>query len=127
MVTDRWIEPSDITLLEISLAKDEHHKETTPDFFYAPGSVTKVYEDETGPVLFARGSKALRLDLQYVDNEDTKRNMRVMLDGFPALAKKAKESGFNELIFNTNSPLMRKFCIKRFGFVDSPGELRMFL
>lgn len=127
MVTDRFIEPGDLTLLELSLARDEHHKDTEPGFFYQPGTITKVYEDDSGPILFARGSAALRLDLQYVDNADVKRNMKAMLDGFDALAKKAKENGFGEIIFNTNSPMMKRFCTKRFGFIESGSELRKFL
>lgn len=124
MITDRLIEPSDITLLELSLAKDEHHKETEPSFFYQPGTVCKIYEDEFGPILYARGAAALRLDLQYVDNSDVKRNMKAMLGGFDALEKKAKENGFHEIIFTSNSPLMRRFCCKRFGFLESGNELR---
>ena len=127
MVTDRLIEAGDINLLELSLAKDEHHKDTDSSFFYQPGTVTKVYEDEDGPILFARGSAALRLDLQYVSNDDVKRNMKAMLSGFDALAKKAKENGFHEIIFTTNSEMMRRFCVKRFNFIESPGELRRFL
>lgn len=127
MVEDRLIEPGDITLLEVALAKDEDHKETEPAFFYQPGTVCKVYSDEFGPILFARGSAVLRLDLQYVDNKDVKRNMKAMLDGFDALAKKARENGFGEIIFNSNSPMMRRFCTKRFGFVESGNELRKFL
>lgn len=127
MVTDRFIEPSDLTLLEFSLAKDEHHKGTRPEFFFQHGTVCKVYEDDQGVALFVRGSKALRLDLQYVSNEDTKRNMKVMLEGFDKLAQKAKDNGFSEVIFNTNSEMMKRFCKKRFGFVESVGELRKLL
>lgn len=127
MVTDRFIEPSDMSTLAISLAKDEQHKGTEPEFFTQIGSVCKVYEDELGPILFARGSKALRLDLQYVDNTDTKRNMKAMLEGFDVLADNARRHGFSEIIFNTNSPMMKRFCIKRFGFVESSSELRKFL
>lgn len=127
MVNDRFIDATDLPLLTLSLARDEQHKGTEPEFFTAPGAVCKVYGDEQGPILFARASKALRLDLQYVDNKDVKRNMKAMLGGFDALAQKARENGFLEIIFNTNSEMMRRFCIKRLGFTDSPGELRRLL
>lgn len=127
MITDRFIEPDDLSLLELSLAKDEYHTKTSTDFFYQPGTLTKVYVDEQGPVLFARVSAALRLDLQFMDNYDAKRNIRVMMEGFPLLVAKAKENGYSEIIFNTSNDLLRRFCIKRFGFVDSSGELRKFL
>lgn len=124
MVTDRFLEPNDMPLVAISLARDENHKGTEPEFFTEYGTVTKVYEDELGPICFVRGAKALRLDIQYVDNSDKKRNMTAMLEGFDRLAAKAKENGFTEVIFNTNNALLRKFCIKAFGFVDSGAELR---
>jgi hypothetical protein len=118
------IECSDLPMLAVSLARDEHHKDTQPEFFLAPGTVAKVYEDEQGPILIVRGSKALRLDLQYIDNNDTRRNLTAMLGGFDGLVTKAKENGFQEVIFNTNSPLLETFCIRRFGFVKSGNELR---
>lgn len=126
-VTDRWMTPDDLPLLAISLAKDEHHQGTDPDFFTQPGTVTKVYSDEDGPICFVRGSKALRLDIQYLDNHDRKRNMKAMLGGFYQLAKQAKENGFSEITFQTDNAMLRRFCQKAFGFVESQGELRRLL
>jgi len=127
MVTDRFLEHRDLAVLEMSLARDEHHQGTLSEFFTQYGTVCKAYEDEEGVILFARASKALRLDLQYVKNDDVKRNMKAMLTGFDGLAKRAKENGFLEIIFTSNSPMMRKFCVKRFGFVEECNELRKFL
>lgn len=127
MIRDRLLQEGDYTLLELSLAKDEHHRGTAPEFFVQPGTITKVYEDEKGPVLFVRGAKALRLDIQYVSNDDHKRNIKAMLAGFDGLTKKAAENGFTEIIFNSNNHALKKFCTKRFGFVESDGELRKYL
>lgn len=128
MVTDRLTGPEDEELLALALSRDEHHKDTAPEFFTRPGTVCKVYEDESGPICWVRGSKALRLDIQYLDNENTKRNMKAMLAGFDALAEKARENGFTEVTFCTNSDMLKKFCIKRFGFEEVPGcELRKLL
>lgn len=127
MVNDRWLALEDFSLLELALSRDEHHKETTPDFFTQPGTVCKVYEDEQGPICFVRGSKALRLDIQYVDNHDRKRNLAAMLAGFGALAATARENGFTEIIFQSNSPMLKRFCAKAFGFIESDGELRKIL
>lgn len=127
MITDRFLQESDLTLLELSLAKDEYHKGTPAEFFNQCGTVTKVYEDESGPVLFVRGAKALRLDIQYVSNDDTERNKAVMLEGFESLIQKARDNGFTEVIFNTNSRALRIFCKRNFGFKDSEGELRKFI
>ena len=127
MVRDRFIESEDMPVLSVSLAKDEYHKGTSPEFFTAPGTVCKVYEDELGPICFVRGTKALRLDIQYVDNNDRKRNMAAMLEGFDALAAKARENGFTEIIFQSNNRMLKRFCVKAFGFVESDGELRKFI
>lgn len=127
MVTDRLYEDADYDLLDLSLSKDEHHTTTKPEFFTEPGTVCKVYEDEAGPILFVKGSPVLRLDIQFVDNAD-RRNMKAMLEGLPPLAQKARDNGFKEIVFNTSSPLLKAFCIKRFGFELTEGdELRKVL
>lgn len=124
MVKDRLIDSQDKVLLAVSIAKDEHHKDTTtPGFFYAPGTVSKVYEDEQGPVCFVRFSKVLRLDIQYVNNDDKKRNFKVMVSGFGALEKQARDNGYTEIEFQSNSDLLKKFCISRFGFVEEAGGM----
>lgn len=127
MVTDRLLEESDLPLLELSLSKDEHHTTTTPEFFTEPGTITKVYEDELAPILFVRGTPVLRLDIQYVSNDDFERNKTAMLEGFPSLAQKAKEHGFKEIVFNTRSRALSVFCKRHFGFKESQGELRVML
>lgn len=126
-MTDRLFEDADLPLLELSLSRDEHHKGTEPEFFKQYGTITKVYEDENGPILFVRGAKALRLDIQYVDNDDSERNKKAMIEGFPALIAKAKAHGFSEVIFNTNSRALRVFCKRNFGFAESDGELRKYI
>jgi hypothetical protein len=127
MITSRQIEPCDRDILRNSLAHDDSHAGTDPEFFYAPGSVCNVYEDELGTVLFCRGAKALRLDIQFVFNEDFARNRNMLLNGFPQLEAKAKASGFTELIFFSNSPLLVRFCTQKLGFRAVAGELRKLL
>ena len=131
-LTDRWLEPSDITLLELCLERDPHHVGTKVEFFYRPGTVTKVYEDADGPILFLRGEglelpegNTLRVDVQYVSNEATERNRMAMLDGFPSLVEKAKANGFTEILFYTNARALSIFCQRNFGFKEvAKGELR---
>jgi hypothetical protein len=125
MVTNRYIEEKDYHLLSDSLAKDAFHQGTGLDFFLETGTVCSVYEDESGPVLFVRGKplifstlKIIQLDIQYLNNMDAKRNMRAMLEGLPELATKAKTNGFDAFYFISNVPLLRKFCVKRLGFVE---------
>lgn len=124
----RWIEESDRDLLKQSLNKDEYHKNTTVDFFYDPSSVCSVQEDEQGTVFFLRAAKELRLDIQYVSNADRERNAKAMLERLPSMVEQAKAAGFSALIFNTSSPLLKRFCIRKLGFVEVEGEdLRKFL
>ncbi len=125
MITNRTITEHDYPLLATSLLIDEYHKDTHPGFFYDVGTVCNVYSDDEGPVCFVRGKPIfngtiafIQLDIQYVNNADGKRNLRVMLEGFPELEKKAKENGFSGFFFVSNAPLLRKFCIKRLGFQE---------
>lgn len=127
MITDRLMEDRDLPLLELSLSQDEHHVGTEPDFFIQPGTITKVYEDESGPVLFARASAVMRIDIQYVSNEDVERNKAVMLQEFPKLAARAKENGYSEIIFNTKSRALKLFVRRYFHFEESDGEMRLML
>lgn len=121
------MEDSDLPLLELSLSQDEHHQGTDPSFFQQPNTITKVYEDTAGPVLFARASVALRIDIQYVSNEDVERNKAVMLEEFPKLAAKAKENGYSEIIFNSKSRALKIFVKRYFHFEESAGEMRLLL
>jgi hypothetical protein len=125
MITNRLITLEDYSLLASSLLLDEYHKNTDPGFFYEEGTVCSVYEDENGPVCFVRGApieygniRAIQLDIQYLDNLNAKRNMRTMIEGFPALEVKAKENGFHGFFFVSEAPLLRKFCTKRLGFEE---------
>lgn len=127
MVTNRIMEDSDLNLLETSLAADTEHVGTTPEFFTEPGTLCSVYEDGQGPVLFVRGTPVLRLDIQYVSNGDIERNKQAMLEGFPALAQRAREHGFKEVIFQTNSRALKIFVRRNFGFTESGGEMRKLL
>lgn len=119
------MEETDLPLLETSLAFDKFHTTTTPEFFVEPGTLTKVYEDEAGVGIFVKGTPVLRLDLQFVDNDDAKRNIKIMMAGFPDLMAKARTAGYKEIIFQSDSPLLKAFCTKRFGFNESAGEMRV--
>ena len=125
---ERMIAPEDHALLADSLKDDQYHQKTTPEFFYAPGSFCKVYEDSEGPVMFVRGTKAIRLDIQFVNNRDFERNRKTMVEEFSAFADSCRQAGFTEIVFNTTSPLLRRFCKQTLKFVDVEGnELRFFL
>lgn len=129
MITSRHIKEQDYKLLEESLSNDEYHQETTLDFFLEPGTITNLYYYNDDPICFVRGKPwfnlevaIIQLDIQFLSNEDKKRNIKVMLEGFKDLEQKAKENGFMGLMFNSNVDLLRNFCIKRLGFEPFEGD-----
>lgn len=123
-ITNRLLTPEDEANLTVSLALDKEHPDLEAEFFAEPGCVTNVYEDESGPICYVRGSAALRLDIHWVDNGDAKRNRRAILEGFPDLVARARGNDFKQVIFDSVSPMLRKFCTKRLGFAASATELK---
>lgn len=125
MLTSRRLEESDREMLTESLSRDEFHKGTTSDFFYENGTVSNVYNLDDSPVVVLRACKALRLDIQFLDNEDKRRNAAALMGGFQALVEMARANGFKELVFCSTSPLLVEFCKKHFGYEEVEGELRL--
>lgn len=126
----RFIEEKDNCLLIESLLYDKYHKGTSLEFFLEEGTVCSVYEDSLGPILFLRGKPILyngigviQLDIQFVNNDDGKRNLKAMLWGLPKLEDKAKENGFTGMFFTSNVPILKQFCVKRLGFTDYGNDL----
>jgi hypothetical protein len=117
MVTDRLLEDTDLPLLRTSLANDEYHSDTPAEFFQQEGTVTKVYETEDHtPICFARVTKSMRIDVQFVDNDDHSRNGAAMFEGLKALAPAAKSNGFTELVFTTNVSALANFARDVLGY-----------
>lgn len=127
MILSRYIEEEDRSVLSDSLSKDEYHKNTEADFFYRIGTACSVYEEDGKPIMFMRGTKAVRLDIQFVDNSDLKSNLKALIAAFETFVPNAKANGFTEMIFNSNSPRLIAFCKRRFGFHEVDGELRAFI
>ena len=125
MISYRFIQEEDYQILEESLQNDEYHKGTPLSFFLEEGTVCTVYSEDNIPVLFVRGKPilhegtgAIQLDIQFLNNKDSKRNIKVMLEGFYELEAKAKENGFVGFFFNSTVPKLKRFCIKYLGFED---------
>jgi hypothetical protein len=129
MVTDRLMTEEDEFPLMANLASDEHHFETPVSFFKQEGTLTKVYEDEQGPICFARVTSSLRLDIHFMDNGDTKRNASVLIQGIGPLVEQARVNGFTEIVFTTNVEKLKDFCVKVFNFEVVPDTfvLRKYL
>ena len=123
----RPLTEEDRQILESSIEKDEYHKDKmTSDFFYDKRAISTVYQIDEKPVMYVKGSTALRLDIQFCDNSD-RRNNAEALKKLSEIIDTAKNNGFSELIFNTDSPLLKAFCCKHFGFSEVSGELRKYL
>lgn len=128
MITNRYLEPADYEALQYSLAMDEHHNDTPLEFFLEQGTVTSVYEDKNGPAMYVRGKPlmlhvgedtsvmVLRLDIQYVSNDDGLRNARIMKKGFAELETKALANGFRVIVFESNVEALRSYAIRVLGF-----------
>lgn len=124
----RFINKEDRPLLEESIARDDYHKDTTTaDFFYSPAAICSVQEDDQGPVFFLRATKALRLDIQFVDNLDKERNANAMLERLESIVEQARQAGFTELIFCSDSPGLMAFCRRKLKFKQVNGEMRKFI
>lgn len=117
---------NDLQALGVALTVDTYHPDTTPEFFTAPNTSCFVFENERGPVLFARGTSALRVDLCFSDNSDTDSNKEALLLGIETLKARAKENGYTELVGCSNSLKLMSF-FKDNGFDFVAGEMRILL
>lgn len=110
------------------IAADDHHREsTTPEFFFEPGTKCVVYEsDDAEHQMFVRFSNCLRLDIQF-DNEDRLFNAKTILSNFPKVVAWAKQKGFTEIVFDSNSPDLIVFLKRKFGFEPIGNEFRLTL
>jgi|SRR5580658_4834665 hypothetical protein len=118
----RWIKPEDKEILEESLRHDVYHQGMGPEFFYQNGSFTTLYEDVDGPVMAVRGTKSLRVDVQFMNNRAYERNKKALIENFAVTVEQAKKAGFTEITFFTDSPLLKRFCKQTLGFEDVPGD-----
>lgn len=116
----------DYESLERALSVDKFHPGTTPAFFNEPNTLCMVYEDNGDPVMFVRGTAALRVDLCFMDNYDKERNKAVLLQGIEDLKKHAKVNGFTELVGCSNSLGLMQFFREQ-GFEVVAGEMKISL
>lgn len=127
MITTRLLNADDGKVLETSIAGDSYHAaSTTPAFFADSRCESTAFEIDSKPIMYVRAAKALRLDVQFCDNND-KKNNAVALHELESIVERAKASGFVELIFCTTAPLLRAYCMKYFKFESVEGELRRYL
>ena|ERR1035437_8991057 len=120
-ITSRPLEQADLDMLQRALDHDEfEHADVSA--YTKNTAYSEVYEDEVGPIGVLRYTKTLRLMTVWCDNKDRVRNAASVIKAINDAVAKAKASGFTDIIFNTQSPTLAKFCITKLGFEESKGE-----
>ena len=121
MITSRPLESKDLPMLQKALDRDEFEHAEVPSYTQN-GAYSEVYEDEDGPIAVLRYTKTLRLVGVWCDNHAGLKNARATIQAISDAVAKAKASGFTDIIFNTESPTLAKFCVSKLGFKESKGE-----
>ena len=132
MITSHRITEVDWLILEEAILKDTQHTEKDdPVFFYEPGTCCNVWEYNGNPVLFCRGKiveeKSVWLNIQFVDENDKRKNALVMKAVLENLVEKLSPLGFKDLQFKSDSSALVEFCKKKFGFIEKDGILHRIL
>lgn len=119
------------------IAGDKHHAgKTSVDFFVNTDehvaerdkNVEKMVVElsATGErIFYFTVEHAIRVHIQYGPSEtpeDRDKNRAGMEVGFGWLLDRAQQTGYREVLFQTNEPLLARFVQRRIGFVASQGE-----
>lgn len=115
----RPLTPEDLPLIESWIAAEPEHQNNTFEFYGQPNCKSVVYEDSQGPVFAIRYSSALRVDMEFPPDIDKERIRKMFQEGFPDVARSAKEQKFSEIVFNSVSKKLIGF-LRAFGFEDCP-------
>lgn len=124
-LTYRAVIQADRPLIEKWIAEDPYHagKMTADSIINPPrGMLSFVACDEQGPIIFTRVSSAVRIGAQF--GNDRKRTAAAIPEYFEYLRACARDCQMSELIFESDSEPLIKFCTVKLGFVASPNELR---
>lgn len=125
----RPLENRDRGQVEDGIRNDPEHtaKGLTPDFFFTPGTESIVFEDEQGPVFALRLSHVMRVDMQFYADVDKGRVAKTLVEGFEWLRDRGRAQGYTEMIFESVSKLLVRFCQRRLGFKASPHEQLLYI
>jgi hypothetical protein len=113
---------TDIPALQVAIERDTFHPgewsikhfyddPNDPDAMKIPKEVATM-SDEHGPIAFVRYTKSLRISCVWNDETDNHRNGRAVLNGIFDAIKKARASGFTEIIITTESEKLATFFEK---------------
>jgi len=121
----RKLTEADCSKIEELIEKDPLHRgKGSADNFYEPGTEVMAVEDGDG-VFYVQISRALRVRALFdVDPAKKSKNAKMLIKFTPCLAEMARQSGFREMLFATESKPLAEFE-KRLGFQESPNELVM--
>ena len=120
-ITHRPLELLDLPMLQRALDQDEYEHCEVKDYT-RDGAYSEVYEDDEGPIGVLRCTKTLRLVCTWCKNDDSRRNAAVTIEAIRVAVENAKTSGYTDIIFNTESPKLARFCTEVLGFEESQGQ-----
>lgn len=130
-ITSHRITELDWPILEEAIKNDNHLDKGYTLFFYEPGTCCNVWEYKSKPILFCRGKliddKAVWLNVQFVNNNNKRKNAVVIYAMVTDLIETLTIAGFKDLQFKSDSSELVEFCKKKFGFVEVDGILHRIL
>jgi hypothetical protein len=115
----RPVEDSDREMIAGWIAREPSHSQSTPEFYFEPGTKSVLYSDDAGPVLVVRYSTAIRCDVDFNKDAGKDRIRRVLKEEFPGVAEQAKSQGFIEIVYNSTSKTLIAFT-RLLGFRAVP-------
>jgi hypothetical protein len=113
---------ADLPMLQRALDQDEYKHVETKNYTM-DNSHSVVYEDDKGPIGVLRYTKTLRLLTVWCNNGDKKRNAASTILAIIDSVKMARDSGFTDIIFETESPTLKQFCKDRLGFQEAGNTM----
>lgn len=116
----RLLNENDRPLVEEWVAGEPTHGNNTFAWYSEPGARTVVVEDEAGPVIVAKFTPILQMDTDFLPAAEPKRVAKAILEGLLEMEKQAKDQGFKQISFESESPKLIEFC-RKLGYRASPG------
>jgi hypothetical protein len=113
----------DLDELERASNADKVHPGVwTKEHFTAPNRQSEVIEDKKGPISYVLFTKTLRISCVWHDYETPSRNAKAILLGLHDAIEKAKQSGFTEIVIESEHWPLRLF-LRKVGFVSKGRDL----
>ena len=121
MLSVRMVEPADQPIIDAAAKADPYHARIgLTGEHWADGNVT-VWSDDEGVVVALRTTNVARVDIQFL-TQSFSRNAHALVEGFWRYVQVLQRKGFEEIIFNSDSPAIIRFFTKRFNFRHLGGD-----